>query len=51
MNNILFNSIDWTSVEKTEHKGDTGVAYWQTLQFDKIRVRLVEYSENYFADH
>ena len=51
MNNILFNSINWTSVEKTEHKGETGIAYWQTLQFDNIRIRIVEYSENYFADH
>ncbi|MEO7043816.1 MAG: DHCW motif cupin fold protein [Ferruginibacter sp.] len=51
MNNILFNAIDWTSVEKTEYKGETGIAYWQTLQFENIRMRLVEYSENYFADH
>ncbi|AWI26187.1 DHCW motif cupin fold protein [Flavobacterium pallidum] len=51
MNNIFFNSIDWPSVEKTEHKGITGIAYWQTLQFDKIRMRMVEYSANYLADH
>lgn len=51
MNNILFKAIDWTSIEKTDHKGETGIAYWQTLQFDNIRIRLVEYSENYFADH
>ncbi len=51
MTNILFQSIDWSTVEKTEHKGDTGVAYWQTLQFDTLRMRIVEYSENYLADH
>jgi hypothetical protein len=51
MTNILFNSIDWTTVEKTTHQGETGVAYWQTLQFDTIRVRLVEYSADYLADH
>ena len=51
MNHILFKAIDWTSVEKTEHKGETGIAYWQTLQFDNIRIRFVEYSENYLADH
>ncbi len=51
MDKIPFQTIDWTTVEKTEHKGETGVAYLQTLQFDNIRIRLVEYSENYFADH
>ena len=51
MTNILFKSIDWTIIQKTEYKGDTGIAYWQTLKFDNIRIRLVEYSKNYFADH
>lgn len=51
MSKIPFQTIDWSTVEKTEHKGETGTAYWQTLQFDNIRIRLVEYSENYFADH
>ena len=51
MNTILFNSINWSTVEKPEHKGETGIACWQTMQFDKIRLRLVEYSENYIADH
>ncbi len=51
MTNILFNSIDWTSVQKTEHKGETGTSFWQTLQFDTIRMRIVEYTENYLADH
>ena len=51
MNKIPFQTLDWTTVEKTEYKGEKGTAYWQTLQFDNIRIRLVEYSENYFADH
>lgn len=49
--NIPFQTIDWSSVDKTEHKGESGVAYWQTLQFDGLRIRLVEYSPNYIADH
>ena len=49
--NIPFHSIDWKSVPRTEHKGETGTAYWQTLQFEGLRVRQVEYSENYKADH
>ncbi len=51
MNNIPFQVLDWTHVEKTEHTGETGIAYWQTIQFGNMRIRLVEYSENYFADH
>ena len=49
--NIPFQTVDWSTVPKTEHKGETGVAYWQTLQFDGLRVRVVEYSEGYKADH
>jgi hypothetical protein len=49
--NIPFTTIDWTRVPKSEHKGDSGVAYWQTMQFDGLRIRLVEYSEGYIADH
>lgn len=49
--NIPFQTIDWSKVEKTEHKGESGVAYWQTLQFDGLRIRLVEYSAGYIADH
>ena len=49
--NIPFQTIDWSKVSRTEHKGETGVAYWQTMQFDGLRIRTVEYSKEYFADH
>ncbi|MFT5726574.1 MAG: putative cupin superfamily protein [Desulforhopalus sp.] len=49
--NIPFQTIDWSKVDKTEHRGETGVAYWQTLQFDGLRIRIVEYSAGYVADH
>lgn len=49
--NIPFQTIDWSKIEKTEHKGENGVAYWQTLQFNGLRIRLVEYSAGYVADH
>lgn len=49
--NISFQTIDWSTVEKTEHKGETGVAYWQTIQFPGLRIRVVEYSAGYLADH
>lgn len=51
MSNIPFQTIDWSSVEKVEYKGETGTAFWQTKQFDGLRIRLVEYSKGYLADH
>lgn len=49
--NIPFQTIDWSNIPKTEHKGESGTAYWQTLQFEGLRVRVVTYSANYVADH
>lgn len=49
--NILFQTIDWSGIEKTTHPGDTGTAYWQTLQFQGLRIRLVEYTAGYIANH
>jgi len=49
--NIPFQTIDWSKVPKTTHNGETGVAYWQTVQFQGLRIRIVEYSAGYIADH
>ena len=49
--NIPFQALHWDSVPRTEHKGETGTAWWQTIQFPGLRIRLVEYSKNYLADH
>ena len=49
--NIPFQTVDWSKIPKTEHKGETGIAYWQTVQFEGLRIRLVEYSKGYLADH
>lgn len=51
MINIPFQTIDWSKIEKTEHKGETGTSFWQTIQFSGLRVRKVEYSKGYLADH
>ena len=51
MSYIPFQTIDWTSIQKVEYKGERGVAYWQTIQFAGLRMRLVEYSNGYLADH
>jgi len=42
---------DWLSVPTTEHAGDTGKALWRAANFGEIRVRMVEYSPGYRADH
>ncbi|MES9902386.1 MAG: DHCW motif cupin fold protein [Sedimenticola sp.] len=51
MNDIPFGITDWSKIKRTEHKGETGVAYWQILNLSDIRVRLVEYTPGYLADH
>ena len=51
MASIPFGTTDWSAVEATEHKGEHGVAWWRTRQFGDIRVRMVEYSPGYEADH
>jgi hypothetical protein len=49
--NIPFQVINWAEVDKTTHPGTTGSAFWQTIQFNGLRVRVVEYSKGYLADH
>jgi quercetin dioxygenase-like cupin family protein len=51
MASIPFQTVDWTDIEHTAHAGETGTALWQTLQFDGLRMRMVEYSKGYLADH
>lgn len=51
MQGIPFGTTDWSQVTPTEHTGATGRAIWRTQQFDAIRVRMVEYSPGYIADH
>ncbi len=51
MHDIPFGTTDWASVPQTEHPGETGRAFWRTRQFGAIRVRMVEYTPGYLADH
>ena len=53
MNNlpIPFHTINWSAVEKTIHTGETGTAFWQTKQYNGLRIRIVEYTPGYLADH
>jgi hypothetical protein len=51
ISDIPFGITDWSTIERSEHAGDSGVAYWRTQRFGEIRVRMVEYSPGYLADH
>jgi len=48
---LPFGTTNWSEIAPTEHTGETGVAYWRTQQFGPIRVRMVEYTPGYRADH
>lgn len=51
MSGIPFGTTDWAQVPRSEHKGESGMAYWRTQQFGPIRVRMVDYTPGYRADH
>lgn len=51
MSDIPFGTTDWTQIERTEHKGEYGTAWWRTREFGGVRVRMVDYSPGYLADH
>lgn len=46
-----FQTFDWATITKEEQHGETGKAHWQVIQAGEIRIRLIEYSPNYKADH
>ena len=48
---VPFATVDWSHMPVTEHPGETGTATWQTVEIGNIRVRMVEYSPGYRADH
>jgi quercetin dioxygenase-like cupin family protein len=51
MSSIPFGITDWSTIPRTQHKGVSGMAYWRTQEFGGIRVRMVEYTPGYEADH
>lgn len=42
---------DWSKVEPTVHPGEIGEAIWRSFAVGDLRVRVVEYSPGYLADH
>lgn len=51
MTNIPFETINWETIPKVEYPGEKGTSIWQTIQFEGLRIRMVEYKEDYLADH
>jgi hypothetical protein len=51
INDLPFGTTDWSTIERTEHKGESGAAFWRTRTFGDVRVRMVEYTPGYLADH
>ena len=48
---VPFHTTDWSSVPPTEHPGESGSATWRTVEVGNVRVRMVDYSPGYVADH
>src|SRR3954463_12987413 len=48
---LPFTTTNWSQVPSTEHPGETGRAFWRMLNIGDVRVRVVEYSPGYLADH
>ena len=48
---LPFGTTTWADLPATRHAGETGEALWRTRQFGDVRVRMVEYSPGYKADH
>lgn len=51
ISDLPFGVTDWSAIAPTEHKGESGTATWRTREFGPIRVRMVEYTPGYLADH
>jgi hypothetical protein len=43
--------IDWSEIPATTHAGETGSATERARVFGDIRLRVIEYSPGYLADH
>ena len=48
---VAFSMTRWDDETPAEHKGETGTSFWRTFEEGNLRVRMVEYSPGYKADH
>jgi quercetin dioxygenase-like cupin family protein len=51
INDIPFNTVDWSQIPREEKSAEVGQAFWRTQHFGDIRVRMVEYTPGYVSDH
>jgi hypothetical protein len=51
MTNYPFSIYNLEQLPPEQHEGETGTSTWRTLQLPGLRVRLVDYSPGYLADH
>lgn len=49
--NLPFTTTDWSTVPTSTYPGAPGTAVWRTVAAGDVRVRVVEYSPGYVADH
>jgi hypothetical protein len=48
---LPFTGVHWDQLPTSEHKGETGMATWRTMNNGDVRMRVVEYAAGYLADH
>lgn len=48
---VLFTMTDWSALATSQHPGASGSAGVRCAEAGNLRVRLVEYSPGYVADH
>ena len=46
-----FSTTDWSAIEPVAHPGECGEALWRTKVIGALRLRVVEYTAGFVADH
>ena len=49
--NVPYTTTDWSAIAPVEHPGETGTSFWRTFEAGNLRVRIVDFSAGYLADH
>jgi uncharacterized cupin superfamily protein len=48
---LPFTTTEWAAVQPVEHPGERGSAFWRSFNIGNLRVRIIEYTPGYVADH
>ena len=48
---VSYTSINWDDIPIKKNSGETGYSYQRTVELGNIRLRMVDYSPGYKADH